>query len=604
MSTEDNSPKNVGGFEESKREKSVLEPTGTEKKAMNDVNELEEKKKRLVKEARKNVTELLEAVEKDKAATPDDHSYTFSQNPLKVFSSADVVTVDKFVMSGGIRSISMAMKKHASSSAVVSSATKTLVAMMFYDPSITENALKAGVIESLITALFAQVDADNEEAKVFTLKALRGFTQDEERRKEIYEGKGLEGIIAIMNRNTDNPRVLSHAALLLSNLAFGNPQIKDATGAMGGIAAICNGMFTHLNHQGMQARGSLALRNLSYNSELNHKIAGENGAAQALIKTIQQFPNDREVAHQSCVALVNLSSANEENRKRIVKADGAPLFVKMMRMHPDSVTVNDDCVSIIRNISVGNPEGQVELGNCGGVAEVCKVMRKFEKRAQLAVKACAAVRYLSFLPENRDRVCSEGGMEAVVNILKFHSADPKIVEQALLAIGNATFQHDENKTRTGKCGGIVEIIKALEKHRLNSGIQEHGCRVLRNLADNCEFNSALEAENGAVYAGSLAMMGFPDNASIQEQASAMLLNITLNAVSLEKVARGDVARLAEKALAMHPKHRGVQLQAGSLWDRLVEYEEGNFSNDTRRGSEHNSGRSGFSIFGKRRSKHN
>ncbi|KAI0558077.1 Aardvark Armadillo repeat containing protein [Gracilaria domingensis] len=600
MSTEDTSPKTIQDVNEAKPERNVLEAP---KAVKNKDDEGDEKRARLVKEAKKTVAELLNAIEKDRAATPGDHGYAFSQNPLKVFSSADVVTVDKFVASGGIRSISMAMKKHSACSAVVSSASRTLVTLMFYDPSVTESAIKAGFIESLIIVLFAQADAGSEDAKVSSLKALRGFTQDEERRKEIFEGKGLEAIIATMNKSTDNPRVLSHAALLLSNLAFGNSQIKDATGAMGGITAICNGMLTHLNHQGMQARGSLALRNLSYNSELNHKISGENGAAEALIKTIEAYPNDREVVHQSCVALVNLSNINEENRRRITRAKGAPLLVKMMQMHPESMTVNDDCVSIIRNISVGNIEGQFEVGNCGGVALVCQVMRKFEKRGQLAGKACAAIRYLSFLAENRDRVCAEGGIEAIVNILKSHIADPKLVEHALLAIGNATFEHDENKTKIGRCGGIVEIIKVLEQYRLNAGIQEHGCRVLRNLADNCEFNSALAAENGAIYGGTLALMGFPENASVQEQACAMLLNITFNASNLEKVAQGDVTRLAEKALAMHPKHRGVQLQAGSLLDRLEDYQEGNFGSDSRRTSEHNTGRSGFLGFGRLRSRH-
>ncbi|PXF43323.1 Protein aardvark [Gracilariopsis chorda] len=552
-----------------------------------------EKKKRLVQEAKKTVSELLEAMERDKALSVNESGFSFSQNPLKAFASADVVTVDKFVASGGLRSISMAMKKHSSSSDVVDTACRTLVTLMFYQSSVVEDAIRAGAIGSIISAIFAQADSGSEDAKVSALKALRGMTQSEERRNDIFEQEGLKAVVAAVQKTTESPRMLSHAALLLSNLAFGNAEIKDATGHMGGLTAICQGMLRHPEHQGMQARGSLALRNLCYNSELNQKIAGESGAADALVKAITNYIEDREVVHQSCVALGNLSNTNEENRVRITEAKGITILVKLMQMHPKSQTINDDCISVLRNIVVGNVDGQIQIGACGGVACICQALDTFEKQGKIVGKACAAIRYLCFLPENRDRVRSEKGMEAIVKILKVHCGERSIVENALLAIGNATFEHEENKAAVGRCGGIPQIIKALEQHRLSAAIQEHGCRVLRNLADKCDFNRALQAESGAVYAGVLAMMGFPENASVQEQACAMLLNIAFSAAVIEKVAQGDAARLAEKALSMHQKHRGVQLQAGSLLDRLEDYMKGTIELGHTQSTDNGGNRSGI-----------
>lgn len=592
MSTQNDSPDNVSGLAHIEKFSSFGLSSEKEGKE-NEKGKEGEKKQRLVQEAKKTVGQLLEAIERDRATSVNESGYSFSQNPLKAFASADVVTVDKFVASGGLRSICMAMQKHSSSSDVVNTACGTLVTLMFYESSIVEDAVRAGAIGSIISAIFAQAGSGSEDAIVSALKALRGMTQSEERRKDIFEQEGPKAVVAVAQKTADNPRILSHAALLLSNLAFGNAEIKDATGYLGGLTAICQGMLRHPDHQAMQARGSLALRNLCYNSELNQRLAGESGAAEALIKAITNYIEDREVVHQSCVALGNLSNTNEENRTRIIEAKGISILVKMMQMHSKSQTVNDDCISVLRNIVVGNVDGQIQIGACGGVACICLALETFEKHGKIVGKACAAIRYLCFLPENRDRVRSEKGMEAIVKILKVHCGEPNIVENALLAIGNATFEHEENKTAVGRCGGISQIVKVLEQHRLSASIQEHGCRVLRNLADKCDFNRALQAESGAVYAGVLAMMGFPENASVQEQACAMLLNIAFSAAAIEKVAQGDAARLAEKALSMHQKHRGVQLQAGSLLDRLEDHMKGPVELGRLKSTENGGNRSGI-----------
>ena len=99
-------------------------------------------------------------------------------------------------------------------------------------------------------------------------------------------------------------------------------------------------------------------------------------------------------------------------------------------------------------------------------------------------------------------------------------------------------------------------------------IQAHGCRVLQNLTDGVEENRRQAVEHLAITAGVFAMMGYVDNASVQEQACAMLLNIAASNNYLAQLEQADVRRLAEKALSTHPKNRGGHLQAGMLLDRL------------------------------------
>lgn len=540
---------------------------------MDTQSEQQAQKQSLVTEARKMVSLFLEAVETGKQPTKKhESSLGFSKNSLKAFASSESITVEIFRGSGGLRSIVIGVKKHCAESDVVEYGCGALGALTLYDTSTVIELVKVGAIDSIIMAIATQAEGGTDDALVSALKTLRNLTQTEENRTTIFKASGIEAVVKAMAANGDYPRTLSHGALVLSNLAFGNQIIKEAVGNLGGVAAIAKGMKDHRDFQAMQARGSLALRNLCYQSEDNQKVAGENDAAKTLLATIGAYNDDREVVHQSCVALANLSSRNEENRLRIVEAGGVSTLVKLMQTYTESSTVNDDCISIIRNIAVGSSEAQLEIGLSGGVACICAAMDKFQKSEKIADKACTALRYLCFLSENRDRIRELQGIEAIINALRRTNDSSVVLENALLAIGNATFGSEESKAIVGRCGGISAIITAIEQHRLNAGIQEHGCRVLRNLADGCELNRRLQAENGGVNTAVFAMMGYPDNASVQEQACAMLLNMSFSTANLERLEHADVHRLAEKAVNLHTKHRGVQLQAGTLLDRLNGYD--------------------------------
>lgn len=531
----------------------------------------EEKKEELIAEARAMVSGMLEAIDKDNS--PTDSSLAYSRNPLKVFSTTTAVSVEKFISSGGLRSIVVVVKKHAASGQVVDFACKALGAFTIIDHGSVSEMTKSGAIDSVVCALKAQKGSDHESACVSLLKTLRNLTQSSESRKTIFESGGIEAIVETMNARPWDSRCNSHAALVLSNLAFGNQEIKEAVGTGGGLEAIATSMRSHGDYQPMQARGSLALRNLCYNSDPNQAIAGDHGAVEALLEAIKGYMDDREVVHQSCIALTNMSNLSEKNRTRIVDANGAKTVLDLMKKYKQSATVNDDSISIIRNICVNHTSAQVEIGRHGGVADIISAMRMFRRDIRMIEKATAALRYLCFTEENRAKVGECGGMETIVDALKTTIAKDSAVENSLLAIGNATFESPDNKAIVGRCGGIQTIVEAVEQHRLSETIQEHGCRVLRNLADGFEFNRRLQIEGGAINTAVFAMMGYPDNAAVQEQGLAMLLNLAMSDSCLDTLHAADVERLAEKALNRHAKNRGVALQGGQLLDRMHGYDD-------------------------------
>lgn len=529
----------------------------------------------LVLEFKRLITAMMDAMQQDRLpSNPNDGTFIFSITPLRAFTTSENVSLDSFKLSGGVRIIVLAIQKHHRSKDVVYNGCQALVTIMHMDSSTTKDLHAAGGIASCIAAISSQANNPDENTHVAAIKVLRNLTQEEDNRLQVYNDSGIEAIVDVMKHNGGFARSISHAALLLSNLAFGNAEIKEKVGTLGGLATIAKGMHDHIDYPAMQARGCLALRNLCYNSRKNHEIAGQCGVADALVTAIRKYMEDREIAHQSCVALANMSNESDENRTKIIAAGGGPVLVQLMQKFPQSLTVADDAISVIRNISVGSTQSQTEVGECGGVEWICKAMKKFKNEGRIVEKGCAAIRYLCFLEGNRERVRICGGLEDVVHGLQANMDSVSVVEHALLAIGNSTFGSVQNKEIVGGCGGIKTIMQAIEQHRLRDSVQSHGCRVIRNLTDGVDENRRLAVEHGAITGGVFSMMGYGGNASVQEQACAMLLNIALCNDYLEKLEQAEVRRLAEKAIATHPKNRGVHLQAGMLLDRLNGFDVG------------------------------
>lgn len=524
----------------------------------------------LVSEVRTMIAGLLEAIDKDN--TPRDTSHdgqqVYSRNTLKAFSGSTSVSLEKFIGSGGLRSVIVATSKHANSGDAVDFGCRSLTGISILCPTSIHDMVHAGVIEAITSALQKQCHEDHPSAANSALKLLRIFTQTEDHRRTILDLHGMEAIIEVMRSKPGDARGSSHAALVLSNLAFGSTSVKDEVGLRGGVAAISNAMRLHIKDQAMQARGALALRNLSYKSESNQAIAGENGSISALVNAIETYPEDRETIHQACTALVNLTNTNEANRTHLSEAGGVKAIAKIMRLYPKSATVSDDCISILRNISVGNEIAQTQIGQGNCIGDVIQAMVMFRKDEKLVEKACAAIRYACFVKENRETVGDGNGIQAIVDVIKIHSKNASIVENAFLALGNATFELLKNKTAVGTCGGIEIVKAAIEDHRHNENIQIHGCRLLRNLADNHSRNQSLLVENEAINTAVFALIGFPDSAAVQEQALAFLLNLAMNEDNLQKLRGSEAERLAEKAIQLHAKHRGVLLQGGQLIDKL------------------------------------
>lgn len=553
----------------------------------------DDKRKQLIKDSRKDLSVLVQTL--DNTPEPldaDSQIPSFSKTPLRAFSASESVPYETFKKSGGIRCIVLTFRKFSGSNDSLNSNVSTIIEysvkvllnfIIFDETNVLAEVLKCNVVHGIINCFGNNMNNKlSEGVKVDVIKLLRVLTQKTEHREEIRSNHNdlLRVIITELMKSEieqeveqkKNYRVLSHCCLLLSNLSFGSQEIKNEVAKLSALEYIAKSMLTFPNQQTMQARGCLAIRNLCFNCLENQKIAGESGAIESLMSAVRLHLNDREIIHQSCIALMNISNESCDNRQKIVANGGSNLFINLMTKYKDSMTIHDDCIAVIRNIVADNAKVQEEINKLNGIEIIIEAVKKFTKNEKLCLKSCAALRYLCFLQVNRTKISEVNGIEQMVQVLKQHRKNEQLIENALLAIGNATFENEKNKNDVGVSGGFLAIVNAIEQHRLKPNIQEHGCRVLRNLVADSKPNAELAVENGAITSAVFAMMGFADNPSVQEQACAMLLNLTECEGVVDKFRQADVSRLAQKAWNNHGRHRGVQLQAGLLIDKLNGYE--------------------------------
>lgn len=463
-----------------------------------------------------------------------------------------------------------------------------------------QNAIGAsgGVRAVVSTMVTHRQSAVVQERAVLALLSLTGTSST---RALIMDAKGAEAVVWGMKEFSDLVSVQSNGSTTLCNLAFGSDGNKQRIGKIGGLDAVIQAMSAYQHDHELQARCCLALRNLSCGVRVNQWIAGRAGGIDAIVRAMASFCDDVNVLYQGCVALANLCADEPENRVRSADTGVIQAVLSAMRRHGGHEGLQEHGLALLRNLSIGAPRNQLLIGDAGGVQVVVTALTAHRHNSKILEKGCSTLRYLLFTRENRLRMQSTGGIDALIRVLRDYSAGSSAVaESAIFAVGNAVFDLPENKSAVGRSGGIVALVNVMSVHLNDAVVQEHGCRALRNLADADDLNTRLLADSGAIKTAIFAMMSFPGNASIQEQGCAMLFNMAFSEEHIQKMKELDVERVVQTLHEAHAGNARVQCQAAALLERLnIPFDHAAYmgSDISNGGGNQSSGGSGIFSFG-------
>jgi len=98
---------------------------------------------------------------------------------------------------------------------------------------------------------------------------------------------------------------------------------------------------------------------------------------------------------------------------------------------------------------------------------------------------------------NKVRFGSSGACEALVTVLKTHSSNPQVLENACGAMGKIANDNDANKVRFGSSGACEALVTVLKTHSSNPQVLEKACGAMWNIAGNNDANKVRFGSSGA-----------------------------------------------------------------------------------------------------------
>ena len=129
--------------------------------------------------------------------------------------------------------------------------------------------------------------------------------------------------------------------------------------------------------------------------------------------------------------------------------------------------------------------------------------------------------------DNIRRAVAAGGVEAVVEALRAHSADAVKQEQNCWTLGNLCCLDDENRRRFGAVGGVEVAVEALKAHRDNADVQGSAFGAVWCLCMDNDDNVSRAKELGAVGLVEAALRNHPNQVMVQEHGRSALDVLTV-----------------------------------------------------------------------------
>eukprot|EP00178_Gracilaria_changii_P014300 TRINITY_DN403_c0_g1_i1.p1 TRINITY_DN403_c0_g1~~TRINITY_DN403_c0_g1_i1.p1 ORF type:complete len:913 (-),score=127.70 TRINITY_DN403_c0_g1_i1:325-3063(-) len=165
-----------------------------------------------------------------------------------------------------------------------------------------------------------------------------------------------------------------------------------------------------------------------------------------------------------------------------------PLIVEAMRQHRSDPKVADRALTILRRLTVSENCRKC-IGDNGGIEAVVEIMRAHSLRAGIQIQGCLTLANLAFRNRNnKEAVMKCSGLNVVVDALSAHQDVEQIQAWGCLAIRNFTNRSDAGEQETSVASGAVEVLlSALERYMGSETVQNNALIALTNIASRSPY---------------------------------------------------------------------------------------------------------------------
>ena len=133
-----------------------------------------------------------------------------------------------------------------------------------------------------------------------------------------------------------------------------------------------------------------------------------------------------------------------------------------MRLHRMLGGVQAQGCAALRSMG-GKDSYRTEIANVGGIQLIAEALELHIDFAPLVHQACWALRILAVNDSNRAKIGKTGAIELLVgDIMKMHSANADVIEEAASALRSLALNSDDNKQRIADAGALVFALLSSE----------------------------------------------------------------------------------------------------------------------------------------------
>lgn len=395
---------------------------------------------------------------------PSSHSSSspFGTAQVNLITADHKALSERIVQAQGIENVISAMRGQANSTQIQTQACVVLRLLTTTDAH-RQRAIKAGAVAAVCEAMRRLPGAA--EMQQHCCSALIEICARAEGRRVVANSGIIDTLCKGARRFIDKQATIEQMLLLLVTLVD-TPKAKVEAVGGGAVWTALDVMDQYQWTAQLQAIGCSLLKALTVIDDVRRLPTMAKRAVPAAVRAIDVHVCECEkgsvsssVAEEACGALCNIMVDSDTNARAMIDDGGIQAVVRCMGLLVDNPDVQEAGCAALWAISAGPPPHKQCVIQLGGISAVVAAMAAYPEHVAIQVVGCAALRNTASISRNEVEVAAEGGIEVILDALRFHGANASVQEAGLEALAMVT-RTQMPVQRWAFRAGAVEVIEA------------------------------------------------------------------------------------------------------------------------------------------------
>lgn len=231
-----------------------------------------------------------------------------------------------------------------------------------------------------------------------------------------------------------------------------------------------------------------------------------------------------------------------DRRSALVKSNVLKAITMIMQKFCKNVRLSTVGCSVISALATGDSAVQKAFGAAGAVQVVVDCIESNQDEdEQMTEAALRALSTLTWVPENRDVIRVQRGIDVIVSTMGKHGPSPSIQTEGATLLANCAYESEENKRVIADNFGIDLIITAMKQFQHDIELQSRACLALRNLTYGMPAIAEITGSKGGIAAVMSAMDLHGEDPGVIEQGAVALYNMVRDSA-------GNVERMLDNSV--------------------------------------------------------